>query len=69
MHVVAAAASVALGVLAFGTPVGAARARSSGDSYRTVAQDGRCLTITADLVSDRVDFWVFHGKVIEAKSF
>jgi hypothetical protein len=45
------------------------RARSMDDTYRTIAKDGHCSTITADLNDRRVDFWVSHGRVIEARIF
>jgi hypothetical protein len=47
-----------------------AKARNSGMSItRIVAENGRCLSNTLDLRSDRVNFWVYHGHVIQARRF
>jgi hypothetical protein len=45
------------------------KARSVGDEYRTVAKNGHCFAITSDLVNRRVNIWVLHGRVIEARIF
>jgi hypothetical protein len=45
------------------------RAHRSGDGYRIVAKDGRCLPGYADLEKNRVNFWIVRGKVIEALFF
>ena len=43
--------------------------RSEADAYRIIAKDGRCFPATADLRKDRVNFWIFHGKVLKASVF
>jgi hypothetical protein len=48
---------------------GCQEVRRTEDDYRIIAKDGRCFPSTADLKKDRVNFWIFHGKVIKASTF
>jgi hypothetical protein len=43
-----------------------ALASASHQTTRIVAQNGTCLNITADLVSNRADLWIVNGQVIKA---
>jgi hypothetical protein len=45
------------------------KVRRTEDDYRIIAKDGKCFPSTADLKKDRVNFWIFHGKVIKASTF
>src|ERR1700722_9635589 len=51
-----------------GKPLSAVRRLTavSGQSWRIVAQDGRCNSVTSDLQSDRVDLWIVDGRVVKA---
>jgi len=42
------------------------QASASNQTTRIVAQDGSCLHVTADLVSNRVDLWIARDQVIKA---
>jgi hypothetical protein len=61
--------SNAQGYVGFSVSKASQMARSVGDEHRTVAKNGACSTIAADLTNRRVNLWVFHGKVIEARIF
>jgi hypothetical protein len=45
------------------------KAHRAGDVARIIAKDGKCNPSYADLQYDRVNFWVFDGRVIRASIF
>jgi hypothetical protein len=51
-----------------GKSLSAARklAAATGQSWRVVAQDGTCNSVTTDLQSNRVDLWIVDGRVVKA---
>ena len=50
-------------------PKAVKKLRRTEDDYRIIAKDGKCFPSTADLRRDRVNFWMFHRKVIKASTF
>jgi hypothetical protein len=62
-------AKAARGYVGLTVPRAISKARAAHDSYRVIAQDGRCFNIVSDGSNGRVNFWVLHEKVIKARVF
>jgi hypothetical protein len=50
-------------------PKAAKEAQAHHDSYRIIANNGRCFNIFADRSNGRVNFWILDGRVIKAAIF